>query len=84
MMMVSDCPDLVRRRGRWINAKVAEIYIQEVSALQLLPQLPKGSRQLIFAALEHFATLWKQVIFLQEARIPASVWHHLLAAGKLA
>ncbi|CAE7307599.1 HERC6 [Symbiodinium sp. CCMP2592] len=32
------------QRGRWLTSKIMEIYIQEVSALQFLPALPKADR----------------------------------------
>ena len=82
MMMCTDNPELVRRRGRWINAKVTEIYVQEVSSLQFLPRLSPTSRQLVFGALESYAELWEQVAFFLKAEIPPATWHSLLAAGK--
>ena len=81
LMLASDNPDLVRRRGRWINSKVTEIYVQEVSALQLLPKLSFTSRQLVFGALEQFSSLWEKVRFFAEAKIPPKVWYSLIAAG---
>jgi hypothetical protein len=40
LMTVGDNPDLTRRRGRWITNKVMEIYVQEISAVQFIPNLP--------------------------------------------
>ena len=39
LLMVSEDSELVRRRGRWINNKVMEIYVQEAASIQFLPQL---------------------------------------------
>eukprot|EP00439_Symbiodinium_sp_Y106_P052481 s2793_g7.t1 len=48
-MNVTESPDFVRRRGRWITNKVMEIYVQEVSAMMYLPRLEQGQRENIFA-----------------------------------
>ena len=40
LMTVGDNPDLTRRRRRWITNKVMEIYVQEISAVQFIPNLP--------------------------------------------
>ena len=48
MMNVTENPDLVRRRGRWINNKVMEVYVQEVSAVLFLPRLPAEVKLKIF------------------------------------
>ena len=49
LMNVTESPDLVRRRGRWITNKVMEIYVQEVSAMMYLPRLEQGQHENIFA-----------------------------------
>ena len=49
LMLTTESPDYVRRRGRWLTTKVMEIYIQEVSALMYLPRLPEFIRVAIFS-----------------------------------
>ena len=48
LMLTTESPDYVRRRGRWITTKVMEIYIQEVSSFMYLPKLPEDVRATIF------------------------------------
>ena len=61
MIMSSDNPELVRRRGRWMNAKVTETYVQKVSCLHFLPQLSVAPRKLVLRALHLYAALWDQI-----------------------
>ncbi|CAE7267325.1 unnamed protein product [Symbiodinium pilosum] len=49
LMNVTENPDFVRRRGRWINNKVMDIYVQEVSAILFLPRLPAALKAKIFS-----------------------------------
>ena len=58
LMLTSDDPELVRRRGRWLTSKIMEIYVQEVSALQFLPSLAPQVRRKVFEALEAFPGGW--------------------------
>ena len=44
LLQTTEDGELVRRRGRWINTKVMEIYIQEVSSVFFLPRLPKAAQ----------------------------------------
>ena len=69
MMLVCEDPGLVQRRGRWLSARVFEIYIQEVGTLQFLPALPAEARYRIRRALEEYHNL------VQAARFFTGRWH---------
>ena len=71
-MLVSENPDLTRRRGRWLTNKIMEIYVQEVSAIQFIPHLPKDAKKQISDGAEFFPWMLEHVeptvwpIFFQE------------------
>lgn len=53
-LQTTEDPDFVRRRGRWINAKVMEIYIQEIGSIQFLLHLNQQQRSFIFGLARRF------------------------------
>ena len=44
MLGLTENPDLVRRRGRWLSVTVMEIYPQEVEAVTYFPSLRPEAR----------------------------------------
>ncbi|CAE7218280.1 unnamed protein product [Symbiodinium microadriaticum] len=80
MMLVCEDPGLVQRRGRWLSARVFEIYIQEVGTLQFIPALPAEARYRIRRALDEYHTLVQAARFLQNAGIAPKNWFSLFAA----
>ena len=78
LLMRSEDSELTRRRGRWINNKVMEVYCQEVCALQFLPNLPKATKSLIISGVQIFPWVLDRVDCLQRAKIPEMVWSTLL------
>eukprot|EP00435_Cladocopium_sp_Y103_P055970 s92_g18.t1 len=74
LLMQSEDSELTRRRGRWINSKVMETYVQEATSLQFLPGLPGPTKQLIIAGAQLFPWLLSCVVGLRAAQIPESVW----------
>ena len=47
LLRVTDSPEAVRFRGRWTSSRMLEIYVQEIGAVAMLPQLPPQTRQRI-------------------------------------
>ena len=45
LLQTTEDAELTRRRGRWINAKMMEIYIQEIQATAFFVNLPWGDTQ---------------------------------------
>lgn len=72
--------ELVQRRGRWMNYKVMQIYIQEVGAFQYLASLDNDCRTRIYSLAESFPATLETVKQFHTARIPESVWYKLLMA----
>ena len=80
MMLVSEDPALVQRRGRWLSSRVFEIYIQEVGTLQFLPALPEEARYRIRQALAEYHNVLNTASFLQDSGIASKNWFSLFAA----
>ena len=74
LLMRSEDSELTRRRGRWISSKIMEIYVQEVTALQFMPNLPAPTKQLILAGVNSFPWVLAKADDLRLAGIPEMVW----------
>ncbi|CAE7242937.1 unnamed protein product [Symbiodinium sp. CCMP2592] len=81
LMDMTENPDYVRRRGRWITTKVMEIYVQEVASLTFLPRLPDTVKQHIFAWAGQFAAVVDKVEAWHSFNVPPVSWKFLMAHG---
>ena len=78
LLQACEDSELVRRRGRWLNSRTMEIYIQETSALQFLPSLPKRTRDLILLAVAVFPQVLAKFREFDSLGIPRNAWHLLM------
>lgn len=78
LLQTTEDSELVRRRGRWLNARTMEIYIQESSALQFLPSLPESTRKLLLNAISIFPLVLAKFVAFDKSGIPSSAWRLLL------
>ena len=69
--------EFTRRRGRWVNQRVMELYIQEISAFQLLSAIPPASLNKVFQLCDFFPEALKGATTFWQANIPSNVWYHL-------
>ena len=81
LLQCSEDAELVRRRGRWLNSRTMEIYIQEISSLQFLHKLSSHSRRLLFSLLESFPEVLRQAAALQTSSTPTSAWFARFSGG---
>ena len=70
--------EFVRRRGRWINAKVMEIYIQEIGSFQFLASTTQEQRARVIQMAGMFPTFLQKAIQLKREKIPCCAWYPLL------
>ena len=84
LMMQGEDSELVRRRGRWLSHRIMEIYVQEVSSLQLFGYLPEPSKEKVFTALWAFKDVLAKVRFYSTVGILPTLWYRLIAAGSIA
>ena len=81
LMQVTESPDLVRRRGRWITNRVMEIYAQEVGALLYLPRLPPRLKDNVFAWASKLDEMLVVASQLADLGVLPCHWHALLRQG---
>ena len=81
LMQMTENPDCVRRRGRWITNRVMEICIQEVAVIMYLPRLPVFLKEKIFAVANFFETMLVQAELWTTWQFPRETWHFLICHG---
>ena len=80
LLLRSEDSEFVRRRGRWVTAKVCEIYLQEVLYTTYTEKLPAHIRRKIQQLSTAFPeTLQVSLSFLQTG-IPKVFWNRLFQA----
>ena len=79
----TDNSELCRRRGRWANHKMMEIYVQESMSLQYMKYISEAARQKILTLAHAFPRVLARATSLHEAQIPTSAWYFLLARWKM-
>lgn len=81
LLIVSEDSELVRRRGRWINNKVMEVYVQEAASIQFLPQLESSARAFVLRGTALFPALLEKLYWWFRCGIPENAWRVLLVDG---
>ena len=71
--------ELLRRRGRWANHKMMEIYVQELASVVFLQALPPKSREKIFSTARIFLDVFEKAKLLHTAKIPSTTWYILFS-----
>ena len=74
LLQVTEQSELVRRRGRWVTAKVMEVYLQEMSAARYLNCLDDGQKAKLFGMAYGFQSILRQAESFVEAMIPVTIW----------
>ena len=80
IMQITDNGELVRRRGRWQNYRIMEVYIQEVSSLLYLQKITVQSRKKILLAAQSFTAVTDRASSYIEAKIPTTIWFVLFSS----
>ena len=80
IMQMTDNGELVRRRGRWQNYRIMEVYIQEVSSLLYLQKIPRQSRDLILEVAAVFGQAVQRADSFLSSAIPTNVWYILFSS----
>ena len=74
LMLITENPDLCRRRGRWASHRMMEIYVQESMTLQYIKLISPESRQLCLDLYRSFPDVLFKAGELYRAKIPLKVW----------
>eukprot|EP00435_Cladocopium_sp_Y103_P018494 s3398_g4.t1 len=78
LLHCTEQPELVRRRGRWLSAKVMEIYLQEVLVTTFEAKISPSTQFRIRLAAGGFALALERTIAFLESGIPPRAWYFLL------
>ena len=81
--LITQCEsgELVRRRGRWANFKVMEIYLQEVSSTTYLADLDENTKAKVNSGMHVFVEALALAKKFQKAAFPNSCWPFFFAHG---
>lgn len=75
LLLTSEDSELTRRRGRWINNKVMEVYVQEVCSLQFLPRLGNAVKHQVLTGTSLFPWALACARRLRAAGVPEAIWY---------
>ena len=81
LLIFSEDPELVRRRGRWLSYRTMEVYLQEVTATTFFAELPRSTRLLVVQAARNFPAVLQQVKAWTAAAVPQAAWFLLFNRG---
>ena len=73
-LQLTEDGDYVRRKGRWLFAKVLEIYVQEAVVATYQSRLSSSSRKDVEFLAGSFHDILHSAISKLRARIPTSIW----------
>ena len=82
IMATTENGELLQRRGRWANRRMMDIYVQEVTALVYLKQIPSQARDLVTSIASSFEPVLQRSSDMVRARIPLNVWPILFMSWK--
>ena len=71
--------ELLRRRGRWANHKMMEIYVQELASVIFLQAMSPKSRDKVFSTARIFLDVFEKGRLLHTAKIPTTTWYILFS-----
>ena len=78
LLHLTENPEYVRRRGRWLSSRVMEVYLQEVFSVTYVEKIKPRARFLIDQCSGAFASVLEYAISFLDCAIPPAVWFHLL------
>ena len=79
LMQTTESSDFVQRRGRWINGRVMNIYLQETTALQYLKGLPSATVDRVMMLAQAFPETLDKAEIWSKSLIPTSSWYILFS-----
>ena len=75
LLLSTEDSELVRRRGRWSNFKMMEIYVQEVTAVTYTKKLNEDTIRTITLTARSFPAVLDKAENLVAANIPQKAWY---------
>ena len=82
IILATENGELCRRRGRWANAKMMEIYVQECMALQYMSMVSDISRHYILELAGSFQLVFQRANQYKSRKIPEHAWYFLFSSSQ--
>ena len=82
-LQMTEDGEYTRRKGRWISAKVMEIYVQETASLLYLNRIPPSARERVMCYAHLFPLVLARTKHLAKMGIVPSAWWLLLQKEEL-
>lgn len=79
LMQTTESTDFVQRRGRWVNGKVMNIYLQETTALQYLKCLVAPVVSKVMTLARCFPDILEKAELMTASSIPSQSWFILFS-----
>ena len=76
-LTMTEDSEYTRRKGRWLNHRVMEIYVQETTSLLFLKKIPETARERVLLLASLFPEVLKLAHHWNNLRLPFSLWRHL-------
>ena len=80
IIQTTECGELCRRRGRWANYKMMEIYVQELSSLLYLRKISNLAHRKVLEVGSIFPLVLQKARNFSNYSIPPSAWRFLFSS----
>ena len=80
LLLSTEDSELVRRRGRWSNHRMMEIYVQELTALTYSKHLHPTTLKTVAEVARTFPAVLQKAKRLLAAKVPVSAWHVIFSS----
>ena len=77
LLQSTEQSEVVRRRGRWISAKVMEVYLQEVGTARFMNALNESQKDRIYGMAHCFLDVLLKCENLVAANVLSSMWYRI-------
>lgn len=79
LLQLTEQSELVRRRGRWISARVMEVYLQEVGTAHFMNALTDSQRDKVFGMASIFVDVLNKCENLLSANVLPHLWYRIFS-----
>ena len=83
LIMMTECSELVQRRGRWASWATMSIYLQEVAAPTYLNDVLPEAKKAVLSGHAIFDEVMQKAITLWNSRVPETAWCYLFQANSM-
>ena len=81
LISMTECSELVQRRGRWASWATMSIYLQEVAASTYLNDVSFEAKQAVLSGVFIFDEVLQKAITFRNSQVPETAWSFLFQAN---